>query len=245
MTPAQASGHPNFVTDVPVQGPTDEGIRAADCWQAQHVLPARPACADCKGPIPMWAQTSLSHVRGQSAGVGIGERLSFNGFSLSAAGDPEIWTQLSAAQQKWVMDTLVKLNNIIVSKTGATCATFGPSVTAAGGCFQAWWNASGISPQMIRTDGVFDEETLCALITMAGIHSADFPTMFPDPEGRYCQIPTTMAPQALAPVEPEKKKLSTAAVVGIGAAVIAVGGGAVYLATRKTKKKSRKARRRR
>lgn len=56
-TPAQASGRYDFVTDVPVQGPTDEGIRAADCWWTQNVLPvANPACSDCKGPIPQWAR---------------------------------------------------------------------------------------------------------------------------------------------------------------------------------------------
>lgn len=196
----------------------------------------------------MWAQTSLSTVRGKSAGisgVGVGERLSFNGRhlggALAAAGDPEIWTGLSAAQQKWVMDTLIKLDQLIKTTTGATCATWGPSVTAAGGCFQAWWNASGISPQKIRTDGTFDEETLCALITVAGIYSPDFPTMFPDPENRYCQIPTTMAPQALAPVT-EEKKLSTGAMVGIGAAVVTAIGGGVYVATRGKKKRNKRRR---
>ena len=48
-TPAQASGHQNFVTDVPVQGPTDEGIRAASCHFAA-TLPARPPCVE--RPLP-------------------------------------------------------------------------------------------------------------------------------------------------------------------------------------------------
>ena len=56
MTPAQASGRYDFVEDVPVQGPTDPGIRAADCWWTQNVLPVKkPACVDCNGPIPKWA----------------------------------------------------------------------------------------------------------------------------------------------------------------------------------------------
>ena len=66
-TPAQVSGRYDFVTDVPIQGPTDEGIRAADCWWTQNVLPQPsgngsksgapgpgPACSDCNGPIPRW-----------------------------------------------------------------------------------------------------------------------------------------------------------------------------------------------
>src|SRR5262249_31799998 len=36
QTPAQAYGSPDFVTDVPVQGPTDEGLRAQACWWVQN-----------------------------------------------------------------------------------------------------------------------------------------------------------------------------------------------------------------
>lgn len=78
-TPAQASpAVSNFVTDVPVQGPTDEGMRAAGCWQAQNRLPGRPGCSDCVNPIPLWAQHSLSTVRPEyTMSLGnLGERIS-------------------------------------------------------------------------------------------------------------------------------------------------------------------------
>jgi len=162
------------------------------------------------------------------------------GFSLAAAGDPSIWEQLSTVQQSWVMNTLNILNSKIEKTTGTKCPTYGPSITAAGGCFQAWWNASGISPQKIRTDGVFDEETLCALITVAGIYTQDFPSLFPDPEGKYCRLPGGGAP-APAPqtVTTTKPKLSKGAMIGIGAGAIVVIGGVAYAlsSSRRSKKK--------
>lgn len=237
MTPAQAYGHPNFVTDVPVQGPTDEGLRSADCWQDKNRIPAPAdtACVDCKGPIPMWAQQALSNVRGRSAGIG--EALSLGGrpvrgFGIAGAGDPDVWTGLSAAQQKWVTDTLVKLNDIIVQTTGTTCPTWGPSITAAGGCFQQWFNknlggkltsAAG-KPVMLRTDGVFDQETLDALITTAGIHGQQFPTPYPS--------------GAVTTTE-EKKGLSKGAMIAGGAAALALVGGGIYAVT-SGKKRHRK-----
>lgn len=249
MTPAQANPNvANFVTDVATQGPTDEGIRAADCWFAQHVLPARPACVDCEGPIPMWAQRTFSPVRGESAGIG--EQISFGGnavlgFGIGAMGDPEIWTQLSTEQQAWVVGVLTKLNDLIVKTTGTTCPTWGPSITAAGGCFQGWYNANylPLNPQAIqlRTDGAFDEDTLCAIILMAALNPPEFPTPFPDPEKRYCQI---AAPAPVAVAE-EKKKLSTGAMVGIGVAGVAVVGGIGYAVMRRGGRKTRKKGRRR
>lgn len=240
MTPAQASGHPNFVTDVPVQGPTDEGLRAADCWFAQNRLPAQPACADCEGPIPMWARQSISHVRGQSSGIG--ERISFGGrgvlgFSLAAAGDPDVWTKLTTEQQTWIVQTLSKFNDLIVKSTGTTCPTWGPSITAAGGCFQHWFNAAKMgmtkpdgSPIVLRTDGVFDQDTLDVLRTAVGLHPKDFPTPFPG----------TTLPGETGTGE---KKLSTGAMVGIGVAGATVLGGIVYAATRKRGGGRRKSRR--
>jgi len=225
MTPAQASGHPNFVTDWPVQGPTDPGIRAADCRYAQKLpTPQNAPCVDCEGPTPMWTQ---------SKGL-LGERISYGGrgavgFALAAAGDPDVWTQLTPDQQTWVMQTLTKLNDMIVKTTGTSCPTWGPSITAAGGCFQFWFNSMYIGspgfPKPIRTDGVFDGETLQALITAALIHQTDFPTPFPG-------TPPT-----------GKKKLSTGAMVGIAAVGATALGGVIYAATHS--KKSRRSRRRR
>lgn len=223
MTPAQA-GPANFVTDVPVQGPTDEGIREMDCYYAQHFLPARSECVDCGGgSIPMWAQTK---------GL-LGEQVSFGGrgalgFALEAAGDPDVWATLTPDQQKWVTDTLVKLNGLIVQSTGTTCPTWAPTITAASGCFQAWFNSinAGAPIRKLRTDGVFDQDTLSALITTTQIHSKDFPTPFPS-----------------AAATAAKKKLSTGAMVGIATAGAAALGGVIYVATRGGKRKVRRRRR--
>ena len=176
------------------------------------------------------------------------ERIQYNGvtvaaFALSAAGDPEIWTKLSTEQQTWIVATLTKLNDLIVKSTGTTCPTWGPSITAAGGCFQGWYNANylPLNPAAIqlRTDGVFDEDTLCAIILMAALNPPEFPTAFPDPAKRYCQVP------AAALAAEEKKKLSTGAMVGIGVAGIAVVGGIGYAVMRRGGKKTRKKVRRR
>jgi hypothetical protein len=240
MTPAQASGHPNFVVDVPVQGPTDEGIRAADCWQAQNRLPAHPACVDCGGPIPMWARQSLS-VGNRLTNSGIGELISLggvgvSGFGIGAPGDPDVFAKLTDAQQKWVVDTLVKLDAKIRETTHTTCPTFGPSVTAAGGCFQGWFNAQNLgltkpdgSKVVLRTDGVFDQDTLDALRTVAALHGKDFPTPFPG----------TALPGLTGTGE---KRLSTGAMVGIGLAGVTAVGGIIYAATRGGKTRRRRRR---
>ena len=226
-TPAQAYGHPDFVTDVPVQGPTDEGIRAHDCWYVKNVLPARPSCVDCEGQIPMSAQTK---------GL-LGDRVSFGGrgalgFGIGKAGDPDVWASLSTAQQTWIRDTLIKLDGIIRQQTGTSCPTWGPSITAAGGCFQMWFNknqtgltkADG-SPLVLRTDQVFDQDTLDALRTVAAMDPKDFPTPYPG---------TTLPGPA-----PEEKKLSKGVMVGIAAAGATVLGGVVYVATRKKSRRRR------
>lgn len=222
-TPAEASNQGNFVTDWPVQGPTDEGLRAADCWWAQNVLPARSSCVDCEGPIPMWARTT-----------GVGERLSFGGvgvrgFALEAPGDPEVWSSLSNSQQTWISETLAKLNELIIKATNTRCPSWAPSIDRASFCFQAWFNGAGLgftkpdgSPLTLRTDGVFDQDTLNALRTVAALNPKDFPTPFPGTE-----LPGTG----------EKKKLSTGAMVGIATAGAAVIGGGIWFATKKPRRR--------
>ena len=237
MTPAQAYGHPDFVTDVPVQGPTDEGLRRADCKFARERLPAQPDCVDCKGTIPMWAQQSLAtgH-RGRFSGIG--ERLSFGGvgmpgFTLGAAGDPEVWSKMSAEQQAWIVATLTTLNNLIYQGTGTTCPTWGPTITAAGGCFQSWFNKNAKltkpdgSPLTLRTDGVWDQDSQNALVTIAAMDPGHFPKAFPG---------------GTLPGFEKQKTLSTGAMWGIGAGVAAVGGGIIYAATRGGKRKRRSRR---
>jgi hypothetical protein len=227
-TPAQAYGHPDFVNDWPVQGPTDPGIREADCRYAQTLpTPAEAPCVDCKGYVPMFARTK---------GL-LGEQVSFGGrgvraFALAAAGDPDVWTKLNPEQQKWVISSLTMLNNLIYQGTGTMCPTWGPSITAAGGCFQNWFNANAKltkpdgSPVKLRTDGVFDQDTLDALNTITGMDPPHFPQAFP--------------PGYITSAAPEPKKLSTGAMVGIAAAGAAALGGVVYVATRKRGRKSRR-----
>jgi hypothetical protein len=190
ITPAQAYGHPDFVTDVPVQGPTDPGIRAADCWWTQNVLPVKkPACADCNGPVPLWAKNPTawgggpSEYGGDGGGscspspVRYGSRI-VAGFALDAAGDPA--ATVTSDQQAWVVATLGNLNTQIGQATGTACASWqdaGTNLAAAVGCFQGWYNAN--SGGSLRTDGVLDQDTLGALQATATAHAADFQTSFP------------------------------------------------------------------
>jgi hypothetical protein len=161
----------------------------------------------------------------------MGERIAFGGvsalgFALEAAGDPDAWVQLNTEQQRWVSETLAALNGLIVRTTGTTCPTWAPAIDRASGCFQAWFNASKLgmtkrdgSPLVLRTDGVFDQDTLDALRTVAALNPTDFKTPFPG----------TSLP---GPATEEKKKLSTGAMVGIAAAGAAVVGGVIYFATK-------------
>lgn len=162
----------------------------------------------------MWAQ---------SKGL-LGEQVSFGGvgalgFGIAAAGDPDVYLTLTPDQQKWVVSTLTTLNNKIYQATGTTCPTWGPSVTAAGGCFQAWFNSvnAGAPIKKLRTDGVFDQDTLDALITTTQIHRTDFPAPFPSA--------ATPAPAAPA-------KLSKGAMAGLAVAGAGVVGGTIYAVTR-------------
>ena len=159
---------------------------------------------------------------------GMGEAISFGGkgalgFALGADGDPSVWEKLTTEQQAWVQATLVKLNDLVTKTTGTKCLTWAPSIDKAGQCFQMWFDSVNANAPIkkLRTDGVFDRDTLDALIVTAQIHSNDFPTPFPG-------------------AAPSGKKLSTGAIVGIAAAGAAVLGGVVYVAT---SKKSRRRRR--
>lgn len=132
------------------------------------------------------------------------------GFALDAAGDPEIWTKLTSDQQAWIVSTLVKLNDLIVKSTGSRCPSWAPAIDRATECFQAWWNWSNAnvpSVKKLRTDGVFDQDTLNALISVAKQHPTDFPKAYP--------------------------RFSTGAMVGLYLAGAGALGGVVYLATRK------------
>lgn len=163
---------------------------------------------------------------------GVGERLSFGGrgalgFALGAAGDPEIWSKISSDQQMWVSNALNTLNTKIISAGSAPCPAWGPAINLAGGCFQVWFNANmkGLTdasgkPVTLRTDGVFDQQTLDALRTTVALYPKDFPTPYPG----------TQMPGMTGTGD---NKLSTGAMVGIGVASAAALGGIVWLATKK------------
>lgn len=174
--------------------------------------------------------------------AGLGEQVSFGGarargFALGAAGDPEIWSKLNAAQQGWVMGALSTLNGLITkTNPGSMCPGWvtpsgASGITAATGCFQMWFDSvypPGNAVKQLRTDGVFDQDTLDGLKLIASLHPTDFPTPFPG------TVATT-------------KKLSTAGMVGIGAGVLTTAG-VVYVVAKGglsgMHKKSRKSRRR-
>ena len=227
-TPAQAYGHPDFVTDVPVQGPTDPGIRAADCWFAQNRLPAKPACVDCNGPVPAWARTK------GLLGEGLMETISFGGkgalgFALSGPADPA--AALTDAQKTWVQASLYLLNSKIMAASGTSCPTWvdpGVNMGAAVNCFQVWYNANYGPPKApgraLRTDGVVDADTLASIQMIAGLHAADFNVPFPAGEA----------------ASTAKKGLTKGEMVGVAAAGAAVLGGIAYAATRKGGKKRRR-----
>jgi hypothetical protein len=171
----------------------------------------------------MWAQQN----RLRAFGGGLAENMSFGergalGFGIGADGDPEIWSKLSPDQQAWVQATLIKLNTLITTTTGTKCLTWAPSIDKAGQCFQMWFDSVNAAAPIkkLRTDGVFDKDTLDALIVTTQIHSNDFPTPFPG-------------------TAPSDKKLSTGAMVGIAAAGAAVLGGVVYVATKGGKRRRR------
>jgi hypothetical protein len=168
---------------------------------------------------------------------GVGVR----GFSLSAAGDPEVWSKLTDDQRAWVANVFNRLNGLIIKGGRPPCPIWKPSPSPeAGTCIQSWFNETyGKNPppgikMPLRTDGVFDQDTFWATMKIVGDHPTDFPTPFPGTQG----ITTQGAP-------PEKTGLSTGAMAGIAVAGAAAIGGIIYVATsgkggRKTRRKAGK-----
>lgn len=182
----------------------------------------------------MWAQQSLT--ANPSYYSGIGERISFGGvgvlgYALGGPSDPDIWATLNSDQQQWVADTLAHLNDIIVKTTNTRCPQWAPTIHQAGFCFQAWFNGAKLgftkkdgSPLVLRTDGMFDQDTLDALRTVAAINPQDFKTPFPG---------TSL------PGPEEKKGLSKGEIAGLAVAGAATVGGIAYVAMRGKKKRRR------
>ena len=141
-TPAQAANiaqrngtYGDWVTDVPVQGPTDPGIRAADCWWKKNVV---DVATDEQGAmVPAWTQRSLCVGGRPCVGTGFGETVRrggalgapmaiFDAGAKAAAASsaqqtkpaapapPGIWSRLSDAESHWIASTLIQLNAFIL-----------------------------------------------------------------------------------------------------------------------------------
>jgi hypothetical protein len=179
----------------------------------------------------------------------LGESISFGGvgalgFAIGAPGDPTIWSSLDDSQKQWVTSTLNKLNDVIIAKSGTHCpgwpADLVPgndsAVAPALACFQMWWNANRASPngpgKPLRGDGILDQDTLCALITIQQLDPSNFAVTFPDHGKNFCMPSAPIQPTPSPSPAAEKKGLSTGAMVGIGVAGAAVFGGIIYAATR-------------
>jgi hypothetical protein len=253
LTPAQAAEvarangtYNDWVTDVPVQGPTDPGIRAAGCWWKDNVLDK--VTNEQGAVVPRWTQSSPLCVDGgaREAIYRGGKRIGALGADPPAAATPAtaapatgsaspapapppgIWSRLSDAESHWIASTLIQLNTLILKAGNKPCVTWPADLLkddasavaklpAAVACFQGWYN-NNLSPNWkLRTDGTLDEATACALVVTTGQHAADFPT--PYPGVLNCG-------------------LSTLAKVGIGlGAAVAVGGAVAAVVAASKKKK--------
>lgn len=174
--------------------------------------------------------------------AGCGGTPCWSSTGLQGPNDPAIDTGLAAAQMAWVQNALLILNDKIMSTSGSSCPTWADPTAhlpAAVQCFQLWWNThyagTGKPGIPLRTDGVFDEDTLCALQTITSMHPEDFPIPFPDPTKQFCKPASPLA--AVAKVHRGivnyLESLSTPAKVGIGVAAVAAVGGTVYAVTRR------------
>jgi hypothetical protein len=93
LTPRQAAAvmqangtYGDWISDVPVQGPTDPGIRAAGCWWKDHVL---DKVTDRQGAVvPRWTQSSALCVSGRPCvgTAGVGESVYRGGVRVGALG---------------------------------------------------------------------------------------------------------------------------------------------------------------
>ena len=202
-TPAQAAEimhadgtYRDWVEDVPIQGPTDRDIRTAGCWWKDNVL---DKATDDQGRIvPQWTQNSLCiGNRLMSSGIGgVGESVRRGGGALGQPAGPEapappgIWSRLSPAESHWIASTLIQLNAFILKAGNPPCATWPADLLkddptavakmpAAVACFQSWFNTNLPQNQALRTDGMLDDRTACALVFVTGQHAADFPTPYP------------------------------------------------------------------
>lgn len=161
----------------------------------------------------------------------------FSDWGLGGPGDPDIFGKLSPAQQGWVATTFAAIFAKADPKDIQPCGPLNSSAAMIR-CFQMIYNAESTDMPVkpLRTDGVFDEDTLCAL-QLAATNTKFGVVPFPDPEKRFCQPPCPVG-QARDPktglcAETTKPGLSTGAIVGIAAAGAVAVAGLVYAVSRK------------
>ena len=208
----------------------------------------------------MWTRISLSPNRVNSSTLGAygglgqeppyglsgcGGAPCFSMTGLQGPSDPAIDSKFAIEQLAWVQNTLLTLNDKIMSTSGSSCPTWADPTAhmqAAVGCFQSWWNThyatpSGGAAKSLRTDGALDEDSLCALLTIVSMHPEDFPTPFPDPKKQFCQPSTVLAKVAKTHrgVMEYLEHLSTPTKIGIGVAAVGAVGGVVYAVSRRQK----------
>jgi hypothetical protein len=194
------------------QGPTDETLRCSGCaWLEQIGV----------------------------GGLSIHGR-QVPGFALGAAAPVDIFNSLTLTQQAWVISAL----NAWMASTAVTTWMAAPTstcpqltpipagtitntgvLTAAIGCFQAWFNAQNAQGGTITSGGTFDQTTAAAL--MAAMVQAAYTTAAGTPVGlcpANCGIQTATTATATSS--------STGYYVAGGLAIVVVGG-LIYVLSRK------------
>jgi hypothetical protein len=162
-----------------------------------------------------------------SNAVFIGERLALGGSDPSGVGQEEtITVQLDFSSDKPVTPqqffTLVQAIQTELIPAESTVSIMPLTETTFRGVFKVPRSAA---PDLQVGDS---EEIQGVLFTLTGVSQLD-DAVAPSPA-----TPATI-------VTEEEKKLSTGAMVGIGAAVVAAGGGVYYLSTRKKRRRRRRA----
>lgn len=164
---------------------------------------------------------------------------------LFGIGAPDVFSALSAAQQGWVLSALAAwwsdagtASWYNINSGSCPGVTVGMDLTNATnraalvGCFQAWYNASGLNTQgsAITSGGTLDQMTLTALMNLAASTAA---------AGGWGSASAISAGcPNLCGVSPSNQPAATTSsntvyyVLG-GVAVLALGGAAIYAVRRK------------
>jgi len=235
------------------QGPTDETIRCASCWWVQNILPQ-----DTSYGLGGFMDAGLSHGGRRVPGFGIGAGSASVYAQLSAA--QQAW--VSAALLAWYNDSATQ-SWLSSGQGSGTCPSINASspASAYAQCFQAWYNASlpQGSASQLPLDGTIDTTTLGALMgsaassttwgtaanVAAGCPNSCAVNIASCPSGQtmnasgVCVCPGGAMPNAqgqCAAAPATTTSSNTAMYVAAGAAVLVLGGAAIYAVKRKRKR---------